>query len=194
MNEASDHELLRRMAAGDAEAFTELYRRRQAAVYRYALQMSGSEALAEDVVQEVFLTLIRDARAYDPERGSVAAFLYGIARNQVLRRLERKWLAGDKEAEEPATTDHPESEMARNEIIALVRASVLALPLHYREVVVLCDLEEADYAEAAAALGCAVGTVRSRLHRARQLLAGRLEALGGAAQVRRGIRPAGCSI
>lgn len=193
MNEASDHELLRRMADGDAEAFTALYRRRQAAVYRYALQMSGSEALAEDVVQEVFLTLMRDARPYDPERGSVAAFLYGIARNHVLRRLDRKWLAGEEAAEEPATTDHPESEMARNEMIALVRASVLALPVHYREVVVLCDLEEADYAEAAAALGCAVGTVRSRLHRARQLLAGRLQAFGSA-QVRRGISTAGCSI
>jgi RNA polymerase sigma-70 factor (ECF subfamily) len=193
MQEASDHDLLRLTMAGDAGAFTALYRRRQAGVYRYALQMSGSAALAEDVVQEVFLTLMRDGGAYDPERGSVAAFLYGIARNHVLRRLDRKWLAGEEAAEEPATTDHPESEMARSELIATVRAAVLTLPVHYREAVVLCDLQEMDYAEAAAALGCAVGTVRSRLHRARQLLAERLDAFGSA-QVRRGIRPAGCSI
>jgi RNA polymerase sigma-70 factor (ECF subfamily) len=193
MAEASDHDLLRRMAAGDAEAFTMLYRRRQAGVYRYALQMSGSEPLAEDVVQEVFLTLMRDTGSYDPERGSVAAFLYGIARNHVLRRLERRWMARDEAVEEPAAADHPESEMARAEMIASVRAAVLALPVHYREVVVLCDLEETDYVEAAAALGCAVGTVRSRLHRARQMLAERLHAFGSA-QVRRSIRPAGCSI
>jgi RNA polymerase sigma-70 factor (ECF subfamily) len=192
MSEASDDELLRRTTAGDADAFTALYRRRQAAVYRFALQMSGSEALAEDVVQEVFLALIRDACAYDPQRGSVASFLYGIARNHVLRRLDRRWVAPD-EAAEPATGDHPESELARSELISSVRAAVLALPVHYREVVVLCDLEEADYAEAAVALGCAVGTVKSRLHRARQVLAQRLHTLG-AAHVRRGIGPARCSI
>ena len=90
-------------------------------------------------------------------------------------------------------TDHPEAELGRRQLIASVRAAVLALPLHYREVVVLCDLEDADYAQAAAALGCAVGTVRSRLHRARQLLAQRLCGLDSA-RVRRSIRPAGCSI
>lgn len=190
MSEASDHDLLRRMMAGDAAAFTELYRWRQAAVYRYAFRMSGSEPLAEDVVQEVFLTLMREGRAYDLRRGSVAAFLYGIARNHVLRRFDRR--AGEQSVEEPATADHPESEMARSELIASVRAAVLALPVRYREVVVLCDLEEADYVEAAAALGCAVGTVRSRLHRARQLLARRLSAFGS--EPARGIKAVRCPL
>ncbi len=193
MDDASDQDLLRRMADGDAEAFTALYRRRQSGIYRFALQMSGSEALAEDVVQEVFLTLMREGRLYDPSRGSAVAFLYGIARNHVLRRLDRKWLAGEPPVEEASSADHPEAELARRQLIASVRAAVLALPVHYREVVVLCDLEDADYAQAAAALGCAVGTVRSRLHRARQLLAQRLCGLDNA-QVRRSIRPAGCSI
>jgi RNA polymerase sigma-70 factor (ECF subfamily) len=193
MDDASDQDLLKRMAEGDAEAFTALYRRRQACIYRFALRMTGSEALAEDVVQEVFLTLIRKGRPYDPSRGSVAAFLYGIARNHVLRRLDRKYLAGEPPAEGMSMTDHPEAELGRRQLIASVRAAVLALPLHYREVVVLCDLEDADYAQAAAALGCAVGTVRSRLHRARQLLAQRLCGLDSA-RVRRSIRPAGCSI
>jgi RNA polymerase sigma-70 factor (ECF subfamily) len=89
--------------------------------------------------------------------------------------------------------DHPEAELARSQLVASVRAAVLALPVHYREVVVLCDLEGTDYAQAAVALGCAVGTVRSRLHRARQLLAQRLCGLDSA-QVRRSIRPAGCFI
>jgi RNA polymerase sigma-70 factor (ECF subfamily) len=177
MSGAGDDELLQRMASGDAGAFTALYRKLQGGIYRFALHMSGSEALAEDVVQEVFLALMRDPRAYDPKRGSVAAFLCGIARNHVLRRLEQPGRNGEIDEEQPAA-GHPEDGLARSEMIASVRAAVLALPAHYREVVVLCDLEEAPYEEAAAALGCAVGTVRSRLHRARQFLAKRLQAYG----------------
>ncbi|MGE5648066.1 MAG: RNA polymerase sigma factor [Acidobacteriota bacterium] len=176
MQDVSDHELLRLTMDGDAGAFTALYRRRQAGVYRYALQMSGAASTAEDVVQDTFLTLICDGGSYDPARGSVAAFLYGIARNHVLRRLDRRRLAGEEEAAGAVAADHPESELARSETVARVRAAVLALPVHYREAVVLCDLEELDHAEAAAALGCAVGTVKSRLHRARQMLAERLQA------------------
>ncbi len=193
MNPVDDHDLMRRMALGDEAAFTELYRRHQAAVYRFALEVSGSESIAEDVVQETFLTLMRDGQAYDAARGTPGAFFYGIARNHLRRRLGRGRLVSGEEAAEPAAEGHPESELARSELIAAVRAAVLALPLHYREAIVLCDLEEADYAEAAAALGCSVGTVRSRLHRARRLLARRLGAFDEA-QVRRPARPAGCSI
>jgi RNA polymerase sigma-70 factor (ECF subfamily) len=195
MNEetASDGDLLVRMMSGDRDAFAALYRRRQAGIYRFVLQMSGSEALAEDVVQEVFLTLMRDGGMYDPARGQVASFLCGIARNHVRRRLARHWGGGEEAAPEPAAGSHPESELARNELIAAVRAAVLALPLRYREVTVLCDLEEMDYAEAAEALGCAVGTVKSRLHRARRMLAARLLPARGPSGVSRDIKPAGCA-
>src|SRR3982751_1252960 len=84
-----DDELLRLMMAGDEGAFTALYRRRSAGVYRFALQMSGSEAIAEDVTQEVFLALMNDSSRFDSSRGTLASYLYGIARNHVLRRLER---------------------------------------------------------------------------------------------------------
>jgi RNA polymerase sigma-70 factor (ECF subfamily) len=183
--EHSDEELLRLTAAGDGDAFAALYRRRQAGIYRFALQMCGSAGIAEDVTQEVFMTLVRDSRMYDPARGTLASYLYGVARNQVLRRLEkeRHFVAmTDETAEDggaPLATqlvaaDDPLAELARSELIDTVRQAVLALPVHYREVVVLCELHEMSYAEAATALGCAVGTVRSRLHRARALLVERL--------------------
>src|ERR671912_444070 len=86
-NDLSDNELLRLMLAGDEEALAQLYRRRQASVYRFALQMSGSKSIAEDVTQEVFLFLMREGHVFDPARGSVSAFLLGVARNHVLRRL-----------------------------------------------------------------------------------------------------------
>jgi RNA polymerase sigma-70 factor (ECF subfamily) len=174
-----DATLFRRMAAGDEQAFTALYRRRQAGIYRFALQMSGSEAIAEDVTQEVFLLLIREASTYHPGRGSLQAFLLGVARNYVLRVLEKN-RAGLPLAEdaEPCAISAADAlaNLTREETVEGVRQAVLALPAHYREVVVLCDLEEMDYAQAAEALGCAVGTVRSRLHRARGLLLEKLRA------------------
>src|ERR1044071_7789413 len=86
-NDLSDADLLRSMLAGDGEAFTLLYRRRQAGIYRFALQMSGSKSIAEDVTQEVFLFLMRQGHVFDPSRGALSAFLLGVARNYVLRRL-----------------------------------------------------------------------------------------------------------
>jgi RNA polymerase sigma-70 factor, ECF subfamily len=174
----SDDELLRLMRAGDESAFVTLYRRRQGAIYRFALRMSGSKSIAEDVTQDVFVNLIRDNMQFDSTRGSFTAYLFGIARNHVLRRIEkdRLLLQIDGGSEEETThnglnafTD-PLDDLTRRETIERVRQAVLALPTHYREVVVLCDLHEMSYAEASEALGCAVGTVRSRLHRARALL------------------------
>ena len=176
--EPQDEELLLALLGGDEQAFTALYRRRQAGLFRFALQMSGSAVVAEDVTQEVFLTLIRDGRAYDSRRGSVGAYLYGIARNKVLRSLERESRVAETAAELASPGSSPLEELTRGESIRAVRDAVLALPAHYRETVVLCDLHEMPYEQAAQVLGCAVGTVRSRLHRARELLAGKLRLTG----------------
>ncbi len=171
--EPSDDALLRRMAAGDEESFTTLYRRHQAAIYRFALHMSGTPAIAEDVTQEVFLNLIRRPNGYDGRRGALLSYLYGMARNLVLRSLASRPGVPLDTGDRPAAGDLFE-DLTRRQLAAAVRRAVLRLPPRYREVVVLCDLEEMDYAEAAQVLGCAVGTVRSRLHRARALLAGKL--------------------
>jgi RNA polymerase sigma-70 factor, ECF subfamily len=176
---SSDTELLQAMRAGDEEALAALYRRRQPGIYRFALQMCGSQELAEDITQEVFMVLIREAHTFDPARGSLSAFLMGIARHYVLRRLQRERFYvsmndapdnGSLSSQLLVTTVGPLDEMSRMEAIEAVRRAVLALPERYREVVVLCDLQEMSYAETAEVLGCAIGTVRSRLHRARALL------------------------
>lgn len=182
----SDDELLGLLRAGDENAFVTLYRRRQGGIYRFALRMSGSESIAEDVAQEVFMILMRGDGHYDPSRGSFSSYLFGVARNQVLRRLEKdRFLSpiyDNEEDQEYSLADglinltDPLGDLTRKEMIISVRQAVLALPAHYREVVVLCDLHEMSYADASAALGCAVGTVRSRLHRARALLVEKLRA------------------
>jgi RNA polymerase sigma-70 factor (ECF subfamily) len=173
----SDDELLMRMRSGDEQAFVSLYRRRQAAIYRFALHMSGSMTVAEDVTQEVFLALIREECGYDPERGTLSSYLFGIARKLVLRHVERGRadVALETDVDSSArpelmVNDDPLTDLTDREGIEALRRAVFTLPRRYREVVVLCDLEEVDYGEAALVLGCPVGTVRSRLHRARALL------------------------
>ena len=185
-SDLNDSELLRSMLAGDEEALALLYRRRQGAVYRFALQMSGSKPIAEDVVQEVFLFLMREGHLFDPARGSVSAFLLGVARNHVLRRLRvEQHLAplGDDFDDDvpllhPSTDLCPLDDLTRAETIESVRRAVLSLPSKYREVVVLCELQDISYGETAEILGCAIGTVRSRLHRARALLLAKLRPAG----------------
>jgi len=181
LERASDDLLIAGIAAGQPEALTLLFRRRQAEVYRFALHMSGRPALADDVTQDVFLIVMREADRYQAGRSSVTAWLCGIARNCVRQRLERdarlESLPKDDEQQVPAVRPDPIGDLARDERIAILRRAVLALPVRYREAVVLCDLEELTYADAADALGCAIGTVRSRLHRARAMLAAKLTAL-----------------
>src|SRR5262249_33368890 len=126
---------------------------------------------------EVFMTLLRGDCGFNPERGTLAGYLFGIARKQALRQLERGRvdiaIEGDSEdapLPQMAIDDDPLADLTHRESIEALRRAVAALPRRYREVVALCDLEEVDYADAAAALGCPIGTVRSRLHRARALL------------------------
>ena len=181
-NHQDDNTLLQGMLAGDEESFAALYVRRQGAVYRFALHMTGSAALAEDVTQEVFLALLNSGRRYNPTRGTLASFLYGIARNFVLRKLERDRSEPQAVAEEPACEEDLLDDLTRRETIERVRRAVISLPPSYREVIVLCDLENASYEEAAAALDCPIGTVRSRLSRGRVMLAQKLEKVWCAAR------------
>jgi len=170
VNEAS---LLRRLQAGEDLAFELLYERHQARIYRYALRMSGSPDMAQDVVQDVFLALIRGARGYDPNCGALSSYLYGMARNLLFRQLGAT-PAEELDEDTASAESDPLEGMQQAERVERVRAALAALPAHYREAVVLCDMEEMSYAEVAELLGVAVGTVRSRLHRARSLLLERL--------------------
>src|SRR6185437_3729278 len=187
-----DEDLLRRLAAGDEESFREFYQRHQAAIFRFALHMTGRADAAEEVVQEAFMTLIREAGKFDTKRGATQAFLYGIARNHVRKLLERERryepLLDEESLNESGSgmalggspDEHLLAGMARAEIVAQVRGALGLLPRHYREAVTLCDLQEHDYASAAAILECPIGTVRSRLARGREMLAAKLRGVPAA--------------
>ena len=169
-----DVRLLAEIAAGVEQAFVELYRRRHNDVYRFAFAMAKSRSFAQDVTQEVFLNVLENARRFDSAKGSVRAWLFGCARYVTLDRLrlERRWT--DDMPADVATLDSDESLLADQRVERL-HAAIARLPVEYREALVLFELQELTYAETAAVLDCPVGTVRSRLHRGRALLAAMLD-------------------
>jgi RNA polymerase sigma-70 factor (ECF subfamily) len=172
-----DSELLKRFREGDRDAFTLLYGTHQASVFRFAMLMTGDHGRATEVTQDVFVWLIHHAGSFDPARGELGAFLAGVTRKFLLRRRgeELRWAPLNENLAAVERTDQGEGSKSSADADAdALRRAVLLLPEKYREVVVRCDLEEKSYEEAAGLIGCAVGTVRSRLHRARGLLARKL--------------------
>jgi RNA polymerase sigma-70 factor (ECF subfamily) len=144
--------------------------------------MTGSPCTADDVVQETFMILMREGSRYDAGRGAVGSYLRGIARHLVHRRLRRdsrfvEIVDGDVErhVEDPHANPGPAELLARKDEVRRVHAALLRLAPRSREILVLCDLQGLSYADAAETLRVPIGTVRSRLFRAREALAGRLK-------------------
>ena len=181
-----DEELLKRSSRGDEEAFTNLYRRHADVLYRFVFRMTGSSWGAEEIVQDVFMTLVREPGKYDPERGTLPAFLFGIARNKIMKhneRLPREISLVERQEDGSGgglvlrDSFTPAMWAEQRERLEKVRAAVMELPVEFRETVVLCELEEMSYEQAARLLDCPIGTIRSRLHRGRALLLAKLEML-----------------
>lgn len=175
----SDDELLRRMRSGDAHAFAALYRRHQGPVYRFALLRCGSSGTAADTVQEAFVGLLTGRLAFDPLRGSLPNFLFGVARLLILkheepRRREAPLPEPDEdEAEAEPMVDGacPLDRVLASEAAEEVRRALARLAPHYREAVILYELHGLSYLEIATICAVDIGTVRSRLARGRAALA-----------------------
>ena len=176
----SDEELYRLMKKGNQDAFAELYERREPALYRFALHMSGSPAVAEEVSHEVFVQLMGQSTRFDETRGSLESFLYGIARNlvRVARRLGPVMEPVDRPFHHDILGD-----LIGGETTAALHRTLREMPERYRDVIILCDLEERSYEDVARLIDRPVGTVRSRLHRARALLSAKLKRLNAPSEV-----------
>ena len=150
----------------DAE-FQAAFEQHKDAVYRFAWRMSGSPSAAEDVTQDVFVGLLRHPDRFDPARGTLRAFLLGIARNLVLKhwRAEHRFEPLDEDAAPTVTLD-----IERGDVGDMVGRAVRALVPLQREVVILAEYEGLTLAEIARAVDADVGTVKARLHRARENL------------------------
>lgn len=174
-----DTERMARLAAGDTGALRELYEKHGRALLRFSSAMCRSRQAAEDLVHDTFVALLRGPHLFDPAQGSAFNYLCGVLRHRVSRhfRQQKRWVTL---VENDSAADHepsPADEIARSEVSAVFRQAMLELPLQHREIIALCDLEELPYHAVAAILDCPIGTVRSRLHRARALLTIRLASL-----------------
>jgi RNA polymerase sigma-70 factor (ECF subfamily) len=142
-------------------------------LYTVAYRLTGNRDDAEDLVQEVLLRVRRGLESYQP--GNLEGWLSRIATNLFLdevRRKKRRPLTIVADLPDPwvGTDADPEGELARQQLPEHIQRALSALPPDYRAAVVLCDVVGLEYAEIADALGVAVGTVRSRIHRGRALL------------------------
>ena len=184
--------LLARMRQGDETAFVALYRRHCDAVYRLALMYCGSSAQAADVTQDTFVHFMTRTDQFDPLRGTIGSWLCGVARNLARKAAGHREIATDPDDLVSDTAPHddhvdhntPLEHLLRNEMAEKVRVSLSALAPHYRDVLILCELSELTYAEAAQVCGIDIGTVRSRLSRARTQFARRLAREGLLASTR----------
>ena len=196
--DAPDRSLFDRAAAGDAEAFTEIYRRYHQVVYRFGCAMTGSAAAAEDITQEAFVALFREPGKYDPIRASFTTYLYGIVRNLSRERLrrERRFLSLDVLGPRNAAASYecdPSGPMEEAELASQVRQALAKLPARYRELIVLCDLHGLSYADTALITHISTAAVRSRLHRGRQILRRHLTRVARP-ELRRAANPERCAI
>ena len=183
----SDIELLRQLRAGTAAAFEALYLRHQAPLFRFAVLRSGSAETAADVVQEVFMGLLTNRFRFDPLRGLLQNFLFGVARNLVMKhdRPQQRYATlpepddddhADSAVEPACAAAEPLARMLGNEQAEEVRRALALLAPHYRDVVILYEMHDLSYLEIADICQVDIGTVRSRLSRGRAALAKRLAA------------------
>lgn len=178
----SDDELLRRMRQGQQAAFATLYQRHHAALYRYAVLRCGSTTNAADVVQDVFMRLLNDGLNYDSMRGELRFYLFGVARKLALKfdypstLNESATVSEDEEWTPEIACDAPDplERLFISQMAEQTRVAIAALSPHYRDVLILFEMQELSYLEIAEICQINVGTVRSRLSRARHFLAQQL--------------------
>jgi RNA polymerase sigma-70 factor (ECF subfamily) len=174
---AAEAELLLKAARGDEAAFLLLYERHRTAVFRFACRMLGRAEFAEDVTQECFLSILRRPEAFQPGRAALRTYLCAIVRHlafKQLRKMGQETLVDEPPEEREDGGPHPAgdplAEVIAGEAATAVRAAVERLPPLQREAVVLFEYQEMSLADIAAVCETDVGTVKSRLHRARERL------------------------
>jgi RNA polymerase sigma-70 factor (ECF subfamily) len=154
---------------GREAAFLDLFDEHHTPLFRFAYRLTGSVADAEDIVQECFLALLRPGCPYDPGRTSLRTYLFGVVRNQSLKRRRRNDLVGD-DGLNAKPSRSPESEVLHAELESAVVRAVTQLPETQREVLILAHYEQMPLAEIARVMDLDVAAVKSRLQRARATL------------------------
>lgn len=186
--EADETDLMGRLAAGDRQALDLIYRAEASQVYRFGLAMCGNPAWSADAVQDAFVHLAERPSGYDRTQGPLRAYLCGIARHKLLARwreasgiaaldIDADTVEDDDSDAHDSVPGSPDADLARSQDTEALWRAIRLLPWIFREAIVLVDLQERTYTEAAQIAGVEINTLRTRLHRARQRLAQALSPL-----------------
>ena len=176
MNVSPDRDLVLRARRGDAEAFGELVRRYQTAVYNVCYRLMGERREAEDMAQEAFIRAFTRLETFDLER-PFAPWVRRVAANLCLNKLSSlpaPPVEVDEEHDPDDPGQHPEALLEQRERADVLRAALLSLPSHYRAVIELRHYQDLSYEQIAQTLHLPIGDVKSHLFRARRLLAQKL--------------------
>jgi RNA polymerase sigma-70 factor (ECF subfamily) len=170
--ELPEHELVKRSRLGDERAFLELYLRHRDNVFGFAYRMLGEREAAEDVTQDCFLSLVRQLNRFDLARATLGTYLYAITRNLCHKRFREAApdVAPGSQKDEPRDERSPLIELLAVELSTEVARAVAGLPEFQREAIILFEFEGRTLAEVAMIAEADIGTVKSRLYRARQRL------------------------
>jgi RNA polymerase sigma-70 factor (ECF subfamily) len=170
----TDERLLERASRGDEAAFLTLYEQYRDVVFRFAYRLLGSQELAEDVAHDCFVSLLKQPGRFDPARASLKTYLLAATRNLAMKHFRgvRAEDALEDLADEPSVPERrgPLHQLLDEELAQEVRRAIDNLPPLQREALILFEYEELALAEIATVVGADVGTVKARLHRARQRL------------------------
>jgi len=181
-NRHIEAKLIEQAARGDAAAFGKIYFLLRDPIYGFAFRMLGENSAAEDITQETFIFFIENSQKYQTERGSLLAFLCGVARNRIMRHLRKSGHKPEVSREETDDLTEPKDEFARSPLEVLlereletkVNESLAELPPLQREAIILREMQELSYEEIAKITGDDVNAVKVRLYRARRNLARRI--------------------
>ncbi|MEO0574430.1 MAG: RNA polymerase sigma factor [Pseudomonadota bacterium] len=184
MQAVSDEQLIQWVAQGDASCLGTLYERHHKGLYNYALRLTNNAAHSEDLVQELFLRLMKKASSFSNE-ASFKSWAFHILRNLTfdhLRQAKRQQTRTDADevlAQELVDSRSAEQAAAGQQDVQLLERSLARLPLEQRDIIWLGRFEFADYQSLASALGCTPATARVRMHRAMKALTAVFELLNG---------------
>jgi RNA polymerase sigma-70 factor (ECF subfamily) len=173
--EPTDEILMARVAAGDRDAFGDLYRRYARAVLGLALRRLGDRGRAEDAVQEAFASIWRAARSYRPERGPVAPWLYAVARNAIADRGRARHEPPAEPVETVSGEAGPAERAEQSWVAWRVHRALEGLPESERTVLELAYWSGLSQSEIADFLGIPLGTVKTRTRSGLRRLADELE-------------------